>query len=157
MKEVGIKVGVNYFNVPNGHEPGTYVLNSDVVNNIDGKYGICGLGSCVQRWLKVFIPDWIEFSTKFSGFSGLSVHMCRPGYGSKSGSLDLCFIVCKSPVKNKAFDILPGNIGQDRLIDEALSAGLELVYPDENGDMLRMDVEYKEVESTDDMPYNLCF
>lgn len=135
MKNIKVEIGVGYQEVRNGYEPITYKFSANAIENMCMGYGIVGGGrDCKSRTIEVSVPDWVELSEEHM------LHICKPGTRSKSGSCNLCFVVCKKPVRDREYSCF-GACDQQALIDEALAGGLELVYPDKNGEMVRMDVE----------------
>lgn len=113
-------------------------VECDISDRICGPYGISCVNTDTERRIYVEVPDWVVPSKKWNW------ELSRPGYKSKSGSDDLCFIVCRAPAKVTVD--LPGRINHDEFINKALSGGLELVYPGDNGEMLRMDLTYRTLD-----------
>ena len=122
-----IEIGVRCNPVDHGHSPWTYHFKADTIINIVGSYGITGSGNCQCRTIDVVIPDWVSTSEKYPPEMGI------PGRNSKTGTSDMCFVVCAHPqeAESKYF----GAVDQDALIDKAIAGGMLLIYPDINGDM----------------------
>ncbi|MEG2641600.1 MAG: hypothetical protein RSA71_03890, partial [Eubacterium sp.] len=66
-------------------------------------------------------------------------HIGIPGRKSKSGTEDLAFVVCKTPIHGVEAQYF-GGIDQNKLIDDAVKGGLKIVYPLEDGSMYEEDV-----------------
>ncbi len=137
MKQIRLEIGINYQLIRRGCEPPVYEFCADVVENVSGSYGVRSHGDCKSRYVDFMVPDWVEY-VRYRD-EGVA-HIGRKDCYSKSGTANFCFVICKKPVKNRVYNCF-GEGNTDALIDEAMQGGFELVYPAENGDMLRMDVQ----------------
>lgn len=132
-KIISIKFGTNYSKVEHGHEPQTYIFKSDAIIDIVGSYGIPGGGGdCKQKRYNVEVPDWVEHSANWSW------DMARTGYRSKSGTDDMCFVICERPITKEVKYF--GEADQFAMIDEAVNGGLLFVYPEKDGSMTKIPV-----------------
>lgn len=122
-----IEIGVRCNPVDHGHNPPTYHFKADAIINIVGSYGVTGSGNCQRRTIDVAVPDWVSTSEKYPPEMGI------PGRNSKTGTSDMCFVVCAHP--QEAESEYFGAVDQDALIDKAIAGGMLLIYPDINGDM----------------------
>lgn len=142
MKKVLISFGTRIDKLPNEtHEPSKCIISANANINICGGYGICAGGPCtVSKSLYVLVPDWVQTYCDKWGYT-----LCRPGFISKSGTDCLCFVECKQTAISQETEYI-GSIDQDALLDQAISSGLILWYPTENGTMESMKVEIAGVE-----------
>lgn len=137
-----IDIGANYEVVPHDHQPSTYIVTADAIVNIGG-YGIVSGGSEMSptAYVTVDLPDWCEPSRQWHW------PMSKPGHRSRSGSDDLCFVVCSQPARQEVDYI--GQCNFKALIQQAIDSGLLLVHPGKDGSMIREPIECKGIRWVD--------
>lgn len=122
-----VEVGINYKAVNNGHGPASYEFSADCIVNIVGAYGVTATDYPTRAFVTVDLPDCIAHSEKYAW------DLAIPGRTSKSGTADMCFVVCGQTAREhcKYF----GSLDAKALIMRAIDSGLYMIYPDENGAM----------------------
>lgn len=128
-----IEIGIAVESVKNGHEPTTYIFRANSIINIAGGYGVTG-GYKKRAFIIVDLPDNIVKSVKWGW--PLSI----PGRKSTTGTDDLCFVACGETVSQECKYY--GEIDPKKLILKALSTGVYLVYPGEDGKMQKKQIPY---------------
>lgn len=136
MKPVTINVGIIDYDVRDNRRElvGTnYVM--DVQIDIIGSYGIISDPTHIKRKVTVLLPDWVEASEKTTW------PMSRPGYRSGTGTGDLCFVTCKTPVKLSTRVDSPQIVDYEGMMQKAIDGGFIFHYPEIRGDMKSIDVK----------------
>jgi hypothetical protein len=135
MKPVTINVGFIDYDVRDNRRTligKNYVM--DVQVDIMGFYGIISDPSHIKRKVTVLLPDWVESNKKTTWT------MSRPGFTSDSGTGDLCFVTCKTPVKFSTRIDNPQVVDYEGLIQKAIDGGFVFHYPEMRGNMKSIDV-----------------
>ncbi len=135
MKPVTINVGIIDYDVRDNRRTligKNYIM--DVQIDIIGRYGIVSDANHMKRKVTVLLPDWVESSKK-------SIWpMSRPGFKSDSGTGDLCFVTCKTPVKFSTRVDNPQIVDYEGMMQKAIDGGFIFHYPEFRGDMKSIDV-----------------
>lgn len=133
-----IEIGIESAAINNGHGPRTYRFRANASVDIVGSYGISpvqiGSARTPRAIIAVDLPEWVAESSKWHWM------MSRPGCKSKSGTDDLCFVVCKETAEMRCEFF--GQLDGKALIQQALDSGVQFVYPEQDGSMKRLDIEY---------------
>lgn len=105
-------------------------------------YEVSDGGDAREKCIKVSVPDWVNYESLF--------RITRPGYQSKCGNGDRCFVTYAHPIRKTikvSVDEAPystGNLSYDEIdamLDDAIAGGMLLWYPTESGDMESMPVQ----------------
>lgn len=131
-----IRMGIRSQAIEHGHRPQTYSFIADVVNGIAGGYGIASADYPLDAYVEVDLPDEIRHSALYAW------DIAMPGRDSRSGTADLCFVVCGATAVQDCNYY--GELKGRELIQRALASGLYLIYPDQRGEMQRMPVLHGE-------------
>jgi hypothetical protein len=135
MKPVTVNVGIIDYDVRDNRRVlvgVNYVM--DVQVDMMGFYGILSDPSHIKRNVTVLLPDWVESSIKSKW------PMSRPGFTSDSGTGDLCFVTCKTPVKLSTRFDNPQVVDYEGMMQKAIDGGFLFHYPEMRGNMKSIDV-----------------
>lgn len=128
-----VELNVVYSEVRHDHLPMTYVFTAGADGG-PGPYGVNGpLASKRRAYASVIIPDSIRENREYRWIS-------RPGYTS-DGCADLCYVVTNKTVRREAQYY--GELDVEGMISEAVESGFTLYYPERDGKMHSMPVEFR--------------
>lgn len=135
-----IEVGINYKAVNNGHGPASYEFSADCIVNIVGAYGISS-NYPTRAFVTVDLPDYIARSEKYAW------DLAIPGITSKSGTADMCFVVCGQTAREQCTYF--GALDAKALIMRAIYSGLFLIFPTKDGTMQKHQLAYESIRWLD--------
>ena len=131
-----ISIDVVYDKVNHDHQPCTYVGKANV-QTCCGGYGTVGTMTHKRALIAVDLPDEVTKSAEFMW------PMALPGRNSRTGSGDLCFVVCGETARAEYTYL--GQLDAKALIEQALASGIWFIWPGENGDMQKRQIPYRVV------------